>query len=143
MNTSLKWLAKWQFCHSSHSFHSAFFFISFFFAFTLFLLTANSLFLSSFQRQMMEAYIRQKRATPGMVQASDLQMARPMSGATTAHSATVSGAHQQKNGREIHGYDGPMQFMMSPNNPDQLLSTSVPTSPSNEGQCTLHTDNRV
>lgn len=55
----------------------------------------------------MEAYIRQKRASPGMVQASDLQM-RPMSGS-------------RNNGREIHAYEGPLQFMMSPNNPDQLI----------------------
>lgn len=66
------------------------------------------------QRQLMEAYIRQKRAAPGMVQASDLQM-RPMSGVRSAS-------------REIHAYDGPMQFMMSPSNPDQ-----IPSSPSNEG----------
>ncbi|KAG4074061.1 hypothetical protein HA402_014266 [Bradysia odoriphaga] len=65
------------------------------------------------QRQLMEAYIKQKRAAPGMVQASDLQM-RPMSGVRSAS-------------REIHAYDGPMQFMMSPSNPDQ-----IPSSPSNE-----------
>ncbi|XP_052889285.1 protein king tubby [Anopheles moucheti] len=63
------------------------------------------------QRQLMEAYIRQKRATPGMVQASDLQLVRPMSGIN-------------RNGREVHAYDGPMQFMMSPNNPDQIMPTS-------------------
>uniref|UniRef100_A0A182LU46 Uncharacterized protein n=1 Tax=Anopheles culicifacies TaxID=139723 RepID=A0A182LU46_9DIPT len=62
-------------------------------------------------RQLMEAYIRQKRATPGMVQASDLQLVRPMSGIN-------------RNGREVHAYDGPMQFMMSPNNPDQIMPTS-------------------
>uniref|UniRef100_A0A182KD19 Tubby C-terminal domain-containing protein n=1 Tax=Anopheles christyi TaxID=43041 RepID=A0A182KD19_9DIPT len=59
----------------------------------------------------MEAYIRQKRATPGMVQASDLQLVRPMSGVN-------------RNGREVHAYDGPMQFMMSPNNPDQIMPSS-------------------
>lgn len=63
----------------------------------------------------MEAYIRQKRAAPGMVQASDLQM-RPMSGVRSTS-------------RELHAYDGPMQFMMSPSNPDQ-----IPSSPSNEGK---------
>lgn len=68
----------------------------------------------------MEAYIRQKRAAPGMVQASDLQM-RPMSGVRNAS-------------REIHAYDGPMQFMMSPSNPDQ-----IPSSPSNEGITSFHT----
>ncbi|XP_058055068.1 protein king tubby [Anopheles bellator] len=64
------------------------------------------------QRQLMEAYIRQKRATPGMVQASDLQLVRPMSAVN-------------RNGREVHAYDGPMQFMMSPNNPDQIISTTT------------------
>lgn len=64
----------------------------------------------------MEAYIRQKRAATGMVQASDLQINRPMSGA-------------RNNGRESHAYDGPMQFMMSPQDPDE-----IPTSPSNEGK---------
>ncbi|XP_052563286.1 protein king tubby 1 [Culex pipiens pallens] len=63
------------------------------------------------QRQLMEAYIRQKRATPGMVQASDLQLVRPMSAVN-------------RNGREVHAYDGPMQFMMSPSNPDQIISSS-------------------
>ena len=61
----------------------------------------------------MEAYIRQKRASPGMVQASDLQISRPM-----------SGMRGTSNGRELHGYDGPMQFMGSPHNPDQILSNN-------------------
>lgn len=62
----------------------------------------------------MEAYIRQKRASPGMVQASDLQITRPM-----------SGMRSNVNGRELHAYDGPMQFMGSPHNPDQILSNSA------------------
>ncbi|XP_058461243.1 protein king tubby 1 isoform X3 [Malaya genurostris] len=67
----------------------------------------------------MEAYIRQKRATPGMVQASDLQLVRPMSAVN-------------RNGREVHAYDGPMQFMMSPSNPDQIISSSpVPVAVTN------------
>lgn len=61
----------------------------------------------------MEAYLRQKRASPGMVQASDLQITRPMSGLKTANS------------REMHAYDGPMQFISSPQNPDQILSNST------------------
>ncbi|TMW48614.1 hypothetical protein DOY81_006307 [Sarcophaga bullata] len=68
----------------------------------------------------MEAYIRQKRASPGMVQASDLQITRPMSGLRTSTS------------REMHAYDGPMQFISSPQNPDQILSnttTAMPTTP--------------
>ncbi|XP_064544032.1 protein king tubby isoform X2 [Drosophila montana] len=63
------------------------------------------------QRQLMDAYIRQKRASPGMVQASDLQMTRPMSG-------------MRGNSRELHAYDGPMQFIGSPHNPDQILSNN-------------------
>lgn len=65
------------------------------------------------QRQLMEAYIRQKRASPGMVQASDLQINRPMSG-------------MRSNSRELHAYDGPMQFISSPQNPDQILSNGSP-----------------
>ena len=61
----------------------------------------------------MEAYIRQKRASPGMVQASDLQINRPMSGLRTSTS------------REMHAYDGPMQFISSPQNPDQILSNTT------------------
>jgi tubby and related proteins len=66
----------------------------------------------------MEAYIKQKRAQPGMVQASDLQITRPMSGMR----GTASGS---SNGRETHAYDGPMQFTMSPNNPDQIMPTTT------------------
>lgn len=81
----------------------------------------------------MENYIKQKRATPGMVQASDLQM-RPMSGtAQIPTSAKTSGGIRVSSSREMHAYDGPMQFMMSPNNPDQILPTSALTSPSSEG----------
>lgn len=81
----------------------------------------------------MENYIKQKRATPGMVQASDLQM-RPMSGtAPISTSAKSVGGLRVSSSRELHGYDGPMQFMMSPNNPDQILSTSALTSPNSEG----------
>ncbi|XP_004517550.1 protein king tubby [Ceratitis capitata] len=69
------------------------------------------------QRLLMEAYIRQKRASPGMVQASDLQITRPMSGLRTSTA----------NSRELHAYDGPMQFISSPHNPDQLLSNTTST----------------
>uniref|UniRef100_A0A8D8F4U5 Protein king tubby n=1 Tax=Culex pipiens TaxID=7175 RepID=A0A8D8F4U5_CULPI len=75
------------------------------------------------QRQLMEAYIRQKRATPGMVQASDLQLVRPMSAVN-------------RNGREVHAYDGPMQFMMSPSNPDQIISSGSPTTVTTTGTTT-------
>ena len=61
----------------------------------------------------MEAYIKQKRASPGMVQASELQMSRPKS----AHT----------NSRHLHAYDGPMQYLASPQNPDQIVSTPLTT----------------
>ncbi|XP_013098512.1 protein king tubby [Stomoxys calcitrans] len=67
------------------------------------------------QRQLMEAYIRQKRASPGMVQASDLQINRPMSGLRS----------NTNNARELHAYDGPMQFISSTQNPDQILSNTT------------------
>lgn len=82
---------------------------------------------------MMEAYIRQKRATPGMVQASDLQM-RPLSGSTTTSTANA----RNSSGREIHAYEGPMQFMMSPNNPDQILTASLTSSNSIYSEGTLN-----
>lgn len=77
-------------------------------------LEVNNIFdLTALQRQLMEAYIRQKRASPGMVQASDLQINRPMSG-------------MRSNSRELHAYDGPMQFISSPQNPDQILTNGSP-----------------
>lgn len=86
----------------------------------------------------MENYIKQKRATPGMVQASDLQI-RPMSGTTVQiPTSAKSNSGLRTNSRELHAYDGPMQFMMSPNNPDQILPTSTLTSPSSEGKRINH-----
>lgn len=80
----------------------------------------------------MENYIKQKRATPGMIQANDLQLLRPMSGSTAMSSnAPIAPAVRVNSGRELHAYDGPMQFMMSPNNPDQLTNDIV--SPSRDG----------
>lgn len=73
----------------------------------------------------MEAYVRQKRAAPGMIQASDLQIMRPGS----AVSGGSAGAMRPSSHLQQHAYDGPMQFMTSPN-PDQLL----PVSQSNEGK---------
>lgn len=57
----------------------------------------------------MAAYLKQKRASPGMVHASDLQISRPKSGVRTGN-------------RDVHAYDGPLHFMSSPQNPDQLLN---------------------
>ncbi|XP_059056874.1 protein king tubby isoform X2 [Achroia grisella] len=61
------------------------------------------------QRQLMEIKMKQKRQNSGMVQANDLRVGsakRPISGSRS---------------RELHGYDGPMQFLMSPVNPDQVI----------------------
>lgn len=85
----------------------------------------------------MENYIKQKRATPGMVQASDLPI-RPMSGTTQIPTSAKANSALRINSRELHAYDGPMQFMMSPNNPDQILPTSTLTSPSSEGNNYIH-----
>ncbi|XP_050355637.1 protein king tubby [Nymphalis io] len=61
------------------------------------------------QRQLLEQKMKQKRQNSGMVQANDLRVGsakRPISGSRS---------------RELHGYDGPMQFLMSPVNPDQVI----------------------
>lgn len=81
----------------------------------------------------MEAYIRQKRASPGMVQASDLQITRPMSGLRTTTAA----------GRELHAYDGPMQFISSPHNPDQLLSNTTSVTATNTNATTANSSNNA
>lgn len=57
----------------------------------------------------MAAYLKQKRASPGMVQASDLQITRPKSAVRAGN-------------RDVHGYDGPLHFISPPQNPDQLSS---------------------
>ncbi|XP_030374771.1 protein king tubby [Scaptodrosophila lebanonensis] len=80
------------------------------------------------QRQLMEAYIRQKRASPGMVQASDLQISRPMSG-------------MRSNSRELHAYDGPMQFISSPQNPDQIITSSTVVSMSSSNSSRNNSNN--
>lgn len=94
------------------------------------------MYFELFQRQLMETYIKQKRATPGMVQASDLQLLRPMSGTTTSMSSSaISPGIRVNSGRELHAYDGPMQFMMSPNDPDQLSTEPAPSNQSGTFIC--------
>lgn len=79
------------------------------------------------QRQLMEVYIKQKRASPGLVQASNLQIMRPMSAIS-------------RNGREVlHAYDGPMQFMSSSQNPDQLTTSPTKASSSSSPKITTVT----
>lgn len=81
----------------------------------------------------MEAYIKQKRAAPGMVQSTTAnEYQRPMSGlAATTTTATIK-INTTTTGRQMQGYDGPLQFLTSPNNPDQILPLSTPTTPINE-----------
>lgn len=62
------------------------------------------------QRQLMEQKMRQKRQNVGMVQANDLRV-------NPAKNRPTSGLRN----KELHGYDGPMQFLMSPVNPDQVI----------------------
>lgn len=78
------------------------------------------------QRQLMEAYVRQKRAQPGMVLASDVP-------ATLMRPGTASGSAAKlvQSPQSPHAYDGPLQFTMSPHNPDQMRSLS----PDHDGMC--------
>lgn len=72
----------------------------------------------------MEAYVRQKRAQPGMVLASDVPaslMVRP---------GTATSAKLVQSPQSPHAYDGPLQFTMSAHNPDQVRSMS----PDNDGE---------
>ncbi|GJQ84218.1 hypothetical protein Trydic_g12040 [Trypoxylus dichotomus] len=63
------------------------------------------------QRQLMEQKMKQKRQTAGMIQASDIRTTSAKARPTTA------------NKRELHGYDGPLQYTMNQdNNPDQVIS---------------------
>ncbi|CAG9823064.1 unnamed protein product [Phaedon cochleariae] len=63
------------------------------------------------QRQIMEQKMKQKRMPSGMVQISDVRNS----------SANPRSASR----RELHGYDGPLQYSMGmDNNPDQIISIS-------------------
>ncbi|KAK4885894.1 hypothetical protein RN001_002165 [Aquatica leii] len=60
------------------------------------------------QRQIMEQKIKRKRQSAAMIQASDVR---------------ISSAKLRTSRRELHGYDGPLQYSMShDNNPDQVIS---------------------
>ncbi|XP_066252049.1 protein king tubby [Euwallacea similis] len=66
------------------------------------------------QRQILEQKMKQKRLASGMVQASD---ARSNSGKSRDSSGNSR--------RELHGYDGPLQYAMGQdNNPDQIVVMS-------------------
>ncbi|KAB0799248.1 hypothetical protein PPYR_07128 [Photinus pyralis] len=63
------------------------------------------------QRQIMEQKIKRKRQSAAMIQASDVRN-------PSAKLRSNSGSR-----RELHGYDGPLQYSMSKdNNPDQVIS---------------------
>ncbi|XP_045480442.1 protein king tubby [Harmonia axyridis] len=64
------------------------------------------------QRQIMEQKMKQKRMTSGMIQASDVRL--PSAKLRTASSTR----------RDLHGYDGPLQYTMvkENGNPDQVMS---------------------
>ncbi|PSN38975.1 Protein king tubby [Blattella germanica] len=70
------------------------------------------------QRQIMEQKMRQKRQTPGMVQASDVRSVSAK-GQNGLQSRATSASTR---GRELHGYDGPLQYTMAPGNPDSVIS---------------------
>ncbi|KAK5643618.1 hypothetical protein RI129_007463 [Pyrocoelia pectoralis] len=63
------------------------------------------------QRQIMEQKIKRKRQSAAMIQASDIRN-------PSAKMRSNSGSR-----RELHGYDGPLQYSMTKdNNPDQVIS---------------------
>lgn len=77
------------------------------------------------QRQLMEQKMRQKRQMAGMMQASDVASAALVK----ARAMRASSANK---GRELHGYDGPLQFTMMHGNPDASDVISLPAESSPE-----------
>ncbi|XP_063236383.1 protein king tubby [Bacillus rossius redtenbacheri] len=76
------------------------------------------------QRQLMEQKMRQKRQTSGMVQASDVRSAS----AKSRNGFRPQAASAQARPRELHGYDGPLQYTMPPGNPDSVIPLQSPVS---------------
>ncbi|XP_075234466.1 tub domain-containing protein ktub isoform X2 [Lycorma delicatula] len=74
------------------------------------------------QRQLMEQKMRQKRQTPGMIQASDVTSASLVKNRALRATSARNGRE-----RELCGYDGPLQFTMVHGNPDS--SDTVITMP--------------
>lgn len=76
------------------------------------------------QKQIMEQKMKLKRQTIGMIQASDLR------NGGSAKSRAPMGSK-----KELHGYDGPLQFSMSvDSNPDQVISILSPDETSEHSQ---------
>lgn len=69
------------------------------------------------QRELMEQKLRQKRQAPGMVQATDT---RPPSTVKARKQMTPLSAPPSRS-RELHGYDGPLQYAMAEGSPDSVV----------------------
>ncbi|XP_046394414.1 protein king tubby 1 isoform X1 [Ischnura elegans] len=68
------------------------------------------------QRQLMEQKLRNKRQMSGALQASDINTSVSISkNSLQSRPQTSSGR-----ARELHCYDGPLQYTMSPGNPDSV-----------------------
>uniref|UniRef100_A0A1B6CV84 Tubby-like protein n=1 Tax=Clastoptera arizonana TaxID=38151 RepID=A0A1B6CV84_9HEMI len=80
------------------------------------------------QRQLMEQKMRQKRQMTGMMQASD---------ATGLALIKARSQRSAKGGRELHGYDGPLQFTMVHGNPDTSDVMDSPESPNKKNDVEL------
>ncbi|KAF4526540.1 hypothetical protein B566_EDAN009898 [Ephemera danica] len=65
----------------------------------------------------MEQKLRQKRQAPGMVQATDT---RPPSTVKARKQMTPLSAPPSRS-RELHGYDGPLQYAMAEGSPDSVV----------------------
>ncbi|XP_071452538.1 protein king tubby isoform X2 [Hetaerina americana] len=73
------------------------------------------------QRQLMEQKLRNKRQMSGALQASDINTTVSLSKNSLQSRPQASSGRT----RELHGYDGPLQYTMSPGNPDSV-SGGVP-----------------
>ncbi|XP_076338369.1 tubby-related protein 3-like isoform X2 [Tachypleus tridentatus] len=83
------------------------------------------------QRQLLAQKQKEKRQTPGMMQASD---ARPVSGkprkgdGMEESKPLMAGYAQKSNHGVLHCYDGPLQYTMTEDNPDGMTNVQVITS---------------
>jgi hypothetical protein len=79
------------------------------------------------QRQRIEQKQKQKRETGKLIQASDLKSA----------SSVKRGGRPLSGRRELHGYDGPMQFLHG-NNPDEMTTVQVQECCDTHPHCIVH-----
>ncbi|XP_022238823.1 tubby protein-like [Limulus polyphemus] len=84
------------------------------------------------QRQLLAQKQKEKRQTPGMMQASDTRpvSGKPRKGAGWEESKPLmAGYNAQKNNHGVlHCYDGPLQYTMTEDNPDGMTNVQVVTS---------------